>query len=197
MEKLRLGLLGSGKGSKYRALQEAILRGEVPAEAAVVIADVETAGILDAARQYGVRAQYVAPGRFRTKMEPESEQRVADLLKEARVDLVVLAGYMRMVKAPLLDAFPGRIINIHPSLLPAFPGLEAWKQALAAGVPETGCTVHWVDSGMDTGPIIAQRKVPILPGDTPETLHARIQIAEHEVYPAVVAKLAKRISEEF
>jgi phosphoribosylglycinamide formyltransferase-1 len=194
MEKLRLGLLGSGKGSNYRAIQEAILRGEVPAETAVVISDVETAGILDAARQYGVRAEYVAPGRFRTKMEPESEQRIADLLKEARVDLVVLAGYMRMVKAPLLDAFPGRIINIHPSLLPAFPGLEAWRQALAASVPETGCTVHWVDSGMDTGPIIAQRKVPILPGDTPESLHARIQIAEHEVYPEVVSKLAKKLS---
>jgi phosphoribosylglycinamide formyltransferase-1 len=97
-----------------------------------------------------------------------------------------------MVKDPLLDAFPGRIINIHPSLLPAFPGLEAWKQALAAGVPETGCTVHYVDRGMDTGPIIAQRRVPILPGDTPETLHARIQLAEHEVYPDVVRQLAAR-----
>jgi phosphoribosylglycinamide formyltransferase-1 len=108
------------------------------------------------------------------------------------VELVVLAGYMRMVKEPLLEAFAGRIINIHPSLLPAFPGLDAWKQALAAGVAETGCTVHWVDKGMDTGPIIAQRKVPVLPGDTPETLHARIQAQEHEVYPQVVGTLAGR-----
>jgi len=190
MEKLRLGVLGSGKGSNYRAIQEAILRGELSAETVVVVSDVEAAGILDAARGYGVRAEYVAPGRFRTKMEPEAEKRVARLLTEAGVELVVLAGYMRMVKEPLLAAFEGRIINIHPSLLPAFPGLEAWKQALEAGVTETGCTVHWVDRGMDTGPIIAQRRVPVLPGDTPETLHARIQVQEHEVYPEVVRKLA-------
>src|SRR5271156_5422987 len=97
---------------------------------------------------------------------------------------------MRMVKASLLDAFPRRILNIHPSLLPKFPGLEAWKQALAAGVAETGCTVHWVDRGMDTGPVIAQRRVPVLPGDTAETLHARIQVAEHEVYPEMVRRIA-------
>jgi phosphoribosylglycinamide formyltransferase-1 len=193
MEKLsglRLGVLGSGKGSNFRAIQEAIVRGEVNAESAVVISDVEGAGILDAAREYGVRAEYVAPGRFRTKMEPEAEERVATLLREARVELVVLAGYMRMVKEPLLEAFAGKIINIHPSLLPAFPGLEAWKQALAAGVAETGCTVHWVDRGMDTGPIIAQRRVPVNPGDTAETLHARIQAEEHEVYPEVVRRIA-------
>ena len=106
------------------------------------------------------------------------------------MELVVLAGYMRMVKEPLLEAFPGRIINIHPSLLPEFPGLEAWKQALAAGVAETGCTVHWVDRGMDTGPIIAQRRVPVLPGDTAETLHARIQAEEHRVLPDVVQHIA-------
>jgi len=191
MEKLRLGVLGSGKGSNYRAIQEAILRGELNAETAVVISDVEGAGILEAARGYGVRAEYVAPGRFRTKMEPEAEERVARLLKEAGAGLVVLAGYMRMVKEPLLEAFAGRMINIHPSLLPAFPGLEAWKQALAAGVAETGCTVHWVDRGMDSGPIIAQRRVPVLPGDTAERLHARIQVAEHEVYPAAVRGIAE------
>jgi phosphoribosylglycinamide formyltransferase-1 len=191
MEKLRLGVLGSGRGSNYRAIQEAIRRGEIPAETAVVISDVETAGILQAARQYGVRAEYVPPGRYRTKLEPEAEERVATLLKDAGADLVVLAGYMRIVKGPLLTAFAGRMINIHPSLLPAFPGLEAWKQALAAGVNETGCTVHWVDQGMDTGAIIAQRAVPILPGDTPESLHARIQIAEHEIYTEVVKGIAK------
>jgi phosphoribosylglycinamide formyltransferase-1 len=193
MEKLnglRLGVLGSGKGSNFRAIQEAILRGELNAECVVVISDVEGAGILDAARGFGVRAEYVAPGRFRTKMEPEAEERVVTLLREAGAELVVLAGYMRMVKEPLLEAFAGKIINIHPSLLPAFPGLEAWKQALEAGVAETGCTVHWVDLGMDTGPIIAQRSVPVLPGDTPETLHARIQAEEHEVYPEVVRRIA-------
>ena len=189
MEKLKLGVLGSGKGSNYRAIQEAILRGDLAAETRVVISDVEGAGILDAARSYAVKAEYVAPGRFRTKLEPEAEERVVNLLKEAGVELVVLAGYMRMIKEPLLAAFPGRIINIHPSLLPAFPGLEAWKQALAAGAVEAGCTVHYVDRGMDTGPVIAQRRVPVLPGDTPETLHARIQVAEHEVYPEVVRKI--------
>jgi phosphoribosylglycinamide formyltransferase-1 len=192
MEKLRLGFLGSGKGSNYRAIEESIRRGESNAETMVVISDVETAGILDAARGYGVRVHYQPPGRFRTKMEPEAEASVAQVLREAGCELIVLAGYMRMIKEPLLDAFPGRIINLHPSLLPAFPGLEAWKQALAAGVSETGCTVHWVDRGMDTGPIIAQRRVPVLPGDTPERLHARIQIAEHEVYPEVIRKIAER-----
>jgi phosphoribosylglycinamide formyltransferase-1 len=191
MEYLRLGVLGSGKGSNYRAIQEAILSGKLAAETRIVISDVEHAGILDAARRYGVRAEFVPPGRFRTKLEPGAEERVVKLLKEAGADLVVLAGYMRMVKEPLLAAYPGRIINIHPSLLPAFPGLEAWKQALAAGVPETGCTVHYVDRGMDTGPIIARRRVPVLPGDTPETLHARIQVAEHEVYPEVVRRIAE------
>jgi len=190
MEKLKLGILGSGKGSNYRAIQEAILRGDLAAETRVVISDVEGAGILDTARRYGVRAEYVAPGRFRTKLEPEAEERVVKLLKEEGVELVVLAGYMRMIKEPLLAAYPGRIINIHPSLLPAFPGLEAWKQALAAGVTEAGCTVHYVDRGMDTGPIIAQRSVQVMAGDTPEILHARIQVQEHEVYPEVVKKIA-------
>ncbi|HEX4083798.1 MAG TPA: phosphoribosylglycinamide formyltransferase [Chthoniobacteraceae bacterium] len=190
MEKLKLGILGSGKGSNYRAIQEAILRGDLAVETRIVISDVESAGILDIARHYSVRAEYVAPGRFRTKLEPAAEERIAALLRAAGVDLVVLAGYMRMVKAPLLEAFPHRIINIHPSLLPAFPGLEAWAQALAAGAAETGCTVHYVDSGMDTGPIIDQRRVPVLPGDTPETLHARIQSAEHELYPDVIRRIA-------
>jgi phosphoribosylglycinamide formyltransferase-1 len=97
---------------------------------------------------------------------------------------------MRMIKAPLLDAFPRRIINIHPSLLPAFPGLEAWKQAVDARATKSGCTVHYVDAGMDSGEIIAQAEVPVLPGDTAETLHARIQIEEHRLYPAVIASLA-------
>jgi phosphoribosylglycinamide formyltransferase-1 len=191
MEKLKIGVLGSGKGSNYRAIQEEIVRGKLNAETCVVISDVEGAGILVAARGYGVRAEYVEPGKFKTKLEPEAEARVVELLCSAGVELVVLAGYMRMVKAPLLEAFPGRIINIHPSLLPAYPGLEAWKQALAAGAKETGCTVHFVDSGMDTGPVIAQRTVPVLAGDTAERLHARIQEAEHEVYPEVVRGFAE------
>jgi phosphoribosylglycinamide formyltransferase-1 len=189
---LRLGILGSGKGSNARAIGDAIAAGKLEAEVRVVIADVAEAGILELARSRSWRAEHVAPGRFKTKMEPEAEARVVALLREAEVELVVLAGYMRMVKAPLLEAFPGRIINIHPSLLPAFPGLEAWAQALAAGVPETGCTVHYVDAGMDSGEAIDRRVVPVLPGDTPATLHARIQMAEHELYPAVISRLVKR-----
>ena len=185
----RLGVLGSGKGSNFRAIVEAIDRGELEAEIGVVIADVENAEILELARARGVGAEYVPPGRFKTKMEPEAEQRVVDVLRAARVDWVILAGYMRMVKAPLLEAFGGRIVNIHPSLLPAFPGLEAWKLALAAGVEETGCTVHLVDAGMDTGKILGQRAVPITATDTAETLHERIQVAEHQLYSEVLRRL--------
>lgn len=186
---LRLGVLGSGKGSNFRAIADAIARGELKAEVRVVVSDVETAGILPLARERGFRAEYLAPGKYRTKLEPEAEQRLVTLLKEAGVEWVVLAGWMRMIKAPLLDAFPRRIVNIHPSLLPAFPGLEAWKQAVAAGATESGCTVHYVDAGMDTGEVIAQARVPVLAGDTPETLHARIQVEEHRIYPEVLRML--------
>jgi phosphoribosylglycinamide formyltransferase-1 len=190
MKKLILGVLGSGKGSNYRAIQEAIDRGELNAEVRIVIADVESAGILDIARARGIRAEFIAPGKFRTKLEPEAEARLVELLHSAQVDLIVLAGYMRLVKQPLLDAFPRRIINIHPALLPKFPGLESWKQALTAGETKSGCTVHYVDSGMDTGEVIAQSEVPIVPGDTPESLHARIQIAEHQLYPEVIRRFS-------
>jgi phosphoribosylglycinamide formyltransferase-1 len=108
----------------------------------------------------------------------------------AGVDIVCLAGFLRLVKQPLLDAFPKRILNIHPSLLPAFPGLQSWKQALDAGAAESGCSVHFVDPGMDTGPIILQEAVPILPDDTADSLHARIQVVEHRLYPEAIRKVA-------
>ena len=187
---LKLGVLGSGKGSNFKAIAEAIASGRINAEVRVVLSDVEDAGILDFARARGIRAEFLAPGRFRTKLEPEAEARLVALLQEAGVELVVLAGYMRMIKAPMLEAFPNRIVNIHPSLLPKFPGLASWRQALEAGASVTGCTVHYVDGGMDTGPILAQAEVPVLPGDTAETLHARIQVAEHALFPAVLAQLA-------
>jgi phosphoribosylglycinamide formyltransferase-1 len=113
------------------------------------------------------------------------------LLRDAEVDLVVLAGFMRVLKEPMLEAFPRRIINLHPSLLPKFPGIEAWKQALEAGEKVTGCSVHYVDAGIDSGEIIAQRKVPIVPGDTAESLHARIQVAERLLYPEVIARFCE------
>lgn len=192
MQKLRLGVLGSGKGSNFRAIADAIDAGTLDAEIAIVLSDVADAGILALARERGIRAEFIPPGRFKTKIEPDAEARIVSLLREAGCKLIVLAGYMRMIKAPLLDAFGGRIINIHPSLLPAFPGLEAWRQALDAGVTRTGCTVHYVDAGMDTGAIIAQAEVPILPGDTAESVHARIQVKEHKLYPAVLRDLIQQ-----
>jgi phosphoribosylglycinamide formyltransferase-1 len=188
--KLRLGVLGSGKGSNFRAIMGAIREGVLQAEVRVVISDVEEAGILKSAKEFGVPWRYVRPGRFRTKLEPEIEQELVQILRDADVDLVVLAGFMRVLKQVMLDAFAGRIINIHPSLLPKFPGLEAWTQALNAQETVTGCTVHYVDAGVDTGPILAQRTVPILPDDTPGRLHARIQAAEHALLPAVIAEIA-------
>jgi phosphoribosylglycinamide formyltransferase 1 len=189
---LRLGVLGSGKGSNLRAIMEQINDGCLDAEVRIVISDVENAGILSLARDFQIPGLYVRPGRFRAKLEPEIEEDVVRLLREASVELVVLAGFMRIVKQPVLRAFPGRIINIHPSLLPKFPGLEAWKRALAAGETVTGCTVHYVDAGVDTGKILAQKTVSILPDDTPERLHARIQKAEHELLPAVLAEIGAR-----
>ncbi|MBV9673568.1 MAG: phosphoribosylglycinamide formyltransferase [Verrucomicrobia bacterium] len=187
--KLRLGVLGSGKGSNLRAIVECINDGRLNAEVRLVLSDVANAGILDLARDLNIPAMYVRPGRFRTKLDPEVEQDMVRLLNEADVELVVLAGFMRILKGALLSSFAHRIINIHPSLLPKYPGLEAWKQALKSGEKETGCTVHYVDNGIDTGPIIAQKKVSIEPDDTPERLHARIQKAEHELLPMVIADL--------
>jgi phosphoribosylglycinamide formyltransferase-1 len=186
MSKLALGLLGSGKGSNCRAVLEQIRAGKLAAEARLIVSDVLDAGILDIAREFGVANAYLPPGKFRTRLEPAVETELVKMLQEAGVDLVVLAGFMRVLKAPMLEAFPSRIINLHPSLLPKYPGVEAWAQALAAGEKMTGCTVHYVDAGIDSGEIIAQRTVPILPNDTPESLHARIQVAERELYPEVI-----------
>lgn len=185
--KFRLGVLGSGKGSNFVAIADAIAAGEISAEVALVVSDVENAGILEHARQRNLPARFIAPGKFRTKLDEDAERAYIDALQKARVDLIVLAGFMRILKGDFLRAFTDRVINIHPSLLPAFPGLEAWKQAFDYGVKVAGCTVHFVEQGIDTGPIIAQQTVPVLPGDTAGTLHARIQSAEHELYPKCVA----------
>ncbi len=188
---LRLGVLGSGKGSNFRAIMEQIVDGRLAAEVRIVISDVENSGILSLARDFSVPGLYVRPGRFRTRLEPEVEEDMVRLLLEADVELVVLAGFMRIVKESLLSAFAGRMINIHPSLLPKFRGLEAWKQALTAGEKVTGCTVHYVDAAVDTGEILGAATVPILPDDTPETLHARIQQSERVLLPAVIARIAE------
>jgi len=187
---LRLGILGSGKGSNFLALARAIQAGVVPAEVVCVASDQSQAGILELARGMGLRIFVCRSGSFQTKLEPEIEEELAEELSRAGAELVVLAGYMRVVKAPLLRSFGGRIINIHPSLLPAFPGLKAWEQALRAGVKETGCTVHWVNEVVDGGSTIRQLKMPVQPGDTAESLHDRIQTAEHRLLPEVVRDLA-------
>jgi phosphoribosylglycinamide formyltransferase-1 len=193
--KLRLGVLGSGKGSNFRAIMEAIRDGRLEAEVGVVISDVEDAGILTLAGGFDVPCRYVPPGKFRTKLEPEIEREIVQILRDAGVELVVLAGFMRVLKQVMLDAFEGRIINIHPSLLPNFRGLAAWTQALNAHEEVTGCTVHYVDAGVDTGKILGQRTVAIMPDDTPERLHARIQAAEHELLPFVIAEISRSRSQ--
>ena len=186
-----MGVLGSGRGSNFVAIADAIAAGKLPAEVAIVLSDVESAGILAQARERGVPAQFIPPGKFRTKLEDEAELAMVEALRMARVDLIVLAGFMRVLKGEFLRAFEGRIVNVHPSLLPSFPGLQAWKQALDHGVKVAGCTVHFVDAGVDSGAIIGQQPVPVLDQDTAESLHERIQAAEHELYPQCVAAIAR------
>ncbi len=184
-----LGILGSGSGSNMQAILDAIDGGTLDARIALVLSDHPEAYILERARQRGIETGVIDCGGFKTKFPDEAQAATAARLKAAGVKLVCLAGFLRLVKRPLLEAFPQRILNIHPALLPAFPGLEAWKQALDAGVAETGCTVHFVDEGMDTGPVILQEAVPVLPGDTPESLHARIQVLEHRLYPEAIGRV--------
>ena len=187
---LKIGVLGSGSGSNMQSITDAIAAGTLDAEVVCVLSDVPDAGILARAARQGIPHQYVDPAPFKTKLEGLAEERVIGLLRAFGADTVVLAGFMRVVKPGLLQAFPRRVLNIHPALLPAFPGLAAWKQALAYGVKVTGCTVHFVDEGIDSGPIIVQRSVPVLDGDTPDSLHARIQTAEHAAYPEALRLLA-------
>ena len=187
----RLGILGSGKGSNMVAIAEACAAGKIPAEIALVASDVVGAGILQHAERFGLPFAHIPPGKYRTKLDEEAERAYIQQLADAKVDLIVLAGFMRILKGEFLKTFANRVVNIHPSLLPAFPGLEAWKQALDHGVKVTGCTVHFVDQGVDSGPIIAQQTVSVLDNDTPQMLHARIQDAERLLYPRVVGALAE------
>jgi len=189
---LKIAVLGSGKGSNFRAILNAAMAGQLKIHPVLAISDNADAGLLNLAENLGVTTQVIHEPKFRTRLSEEVEAELVEAIRSSGAELIVLAGWMRMVKTQMLEAFPRRIINIHPSLLPAFPGLEAWKQALEARVEKTGCTVHFVDGGMDTGEIIAQNEVPVLPGDTAESLHARIQDAEHRLYPEVIARFARR-----
>jgi phosphoribosylglycinamide formyltransferase-1 len=179
----RIGILISGRGSNMVALAEACRDGRLDAEVALVLSDTPDAAGLEKARALGVTARALVPAKFRTKLDGDDANAYADAFREAGTDLICLAGFMRVVKAPLLEPFAGRILNIHPSLLPSFPGLEVQRQALEYGVKFSGCTVHFVDSSLDGGAIVAQRVVPILDDDTPETLSERILVEEHKLYP--------------
>jgi phosphoribosylglycinamide formyltransferase-1 len=192
---MRLGILGSGSGSNMQAIVDAIDAGALDARIVLVLSDRPDAFILERARGRGIPTGWIDCGGYRTRFPEEAQAATAARLREAGVELVCLAGFLRIVKRPLLEAFPGRMINIHPSLLPAFPGLEAWRQALEAGVAETGCTVHFVDAGMDTGPVIVQESVPVLPDDTAASLHARIQRVEHRLYPEAIRLVMRRLAE--
>ena len=187
--KTKIAVLGSGKGSNFVALAKACDNGVLPAEITLVISDIEHAKILDQAKKFGIPNKFINPGKYRTKLDDEAETTYIKTLKDFGVQWVALAGFMRILKGDFLRAFEQKVINIHPSLLPAFPGLEAWSQAFDYGVKVTGCTVHLVDHGIDTGRILAQGVVPVLEDDTSTTLHQRIQKEEHRIYPRTLARL--------
>ncbi|MBR4108139.1 MAG: phosphoribosylglycinamide formyltransferase [Akkermansia sp.] len=190
---LRLAVLGSGSGSNCQSIFNAIDEGRLDAEVVIVLSDNPDAYILERARARGVRAEILDCKGYKNKFPLEVQEALVAQLRELEVDMICLAGFMRLVKAPLLDAFPRRILNIHPALLPNFPGVEAWKQALEAGATQAGCTVHYVDAGMDTGEILMQAYVPVLPDDTAASLHARIQVQEHILYPAAILSAVARL----
>ena len=187
---IRLGILGSGSGSNMQAILDAITAGTLEAEIVLVLSDIPNAYILERATWAGLRTGLIDCRGLTSKFPEEAQQETAEALHQSGVELICLAGFMRLLRAPLLDTFGGRILNIHPSLLPSYPGLNAWAQALEAGARESGCTVHYVDAGMDTGQIVAQAAVPVLSDDTAESLHSRIQIEEHRIYPEAIAKVA-------
>ena len=181
-DKTKLAVLGSGKGSNLVSLAKACAAGALPADIVLVASDVADAGS-------GLSARFIEPGKFRTKLDETAEAAYVAALRESGAEWVALAGFMRILKGDFLRAFEKKVVNIHPSLLPAFPGLEAWKQAHDYGVKATGCTVHMVDHGIDTGSILAQGVVPVLADDTAATLHQRIQQEEHTLYPRTLARL--------
>lgn len=181
----RVGILISGRGSNMEAILKAMQQGVITsARCVVVISDNPGAAGLARAREYGVPAHVIDRAAYPRRADHEAA--VAARLREYEVDFVCLAGYMRLLKGALLEAYPGRILNVHPALLPAFPGLHAQRQALEYGAKLAGCTVHFVDAGMDTGPIILQAAVPVYDGDTEESLSERILQQEHALYPQAV-----------
>ena len=189
-EPLRIGVLGSGSGTNMQSIQDAIEAGTLNAKIVCVVADKPEAKILERGRRHGIPSDYLDPAPWKTKLEGPAEERYIEHLRAHGAQVVVLAGFMRIVKPGLLAAFPNRVLNIHPALLPAFPGVHSWTQALEYGCKVAGVTVHFVDAGTDSGPIIVQKCVPVMEDDTPETLHARIQVQEHIAFPEALGILA-------
>jgi phosphoribosylglycinamide formyltransferase-1 len=188
---MRIAILGSGRGSNAEAILIAQQAGRLgSARVAAIFSDVADAGILALGPRFGVPSQFVDPAPFRTKLDGEGEARFVAAVSGASPDLVVLAGFMRVLKPRFLGAFEGRIINLHPSLLPSFPGLDAIGQALRAGVKVTGCTVHYVTAEIDGGPIIGRAEVPVEAGETHDSLAAKVHAAEHALLPSVIARLS-------
>lgn len=183
----RLAVLLSGRGSNFVALHEAIERGDLPAVISVVVSNVAEAPGLEKAERRGLSSLAIPHEDFADR--GSHEQEILEVLRRMGVDWVCLAGYMRLLSPPFVRAWPRRIVNIHPSLLPAFPGLEAPHQAIEHGVKVSGCTVHLVDEGLDSGPIVLQRTVPVLDDDTPSDLAARILEQEHRAYPDAIRRL--------
>jgi formyltetrahydrofolate-dependent phosphoribosylglycinamide formyltransferase len=191
----RIAILGSGEGSNARAIIAAARRGVLGGEVALILGDVAEAGIFRVAEEQGIASLVLNPGTDRPgQLTDAAIKEMVDRLRAAEIDLVVLAGFMRILREPLLGHFRGRILNIHPSLLPRYPGRDAINRALVAGERETGCTVHLVNAGIDTGEILHQEVVPILPGDTHEALSARVHEAEHRVYAEVIARKLDELS---
>ena len=186
---MRVGVLASGSGSNLQAILDGCAAGTIPARVAVVVCNVPGARALERARAAGVPAVLVPHGEFPSRESYDRE--LIRVLQGQGVELVCLAGFMRLITPPLLRAFENKVLNIHPSLLPSFPGLHAVRQALAAGVRVAGCTVHVVDEGTDSGPIVIQAAVPVLDGDTEETLAARILVQEHRCYPRAISLWAE------
>jgi phosphoribosylglycinamide formyltransferase-1 len=188
-ERLRLGCLASGGGSNLQAIIDRCRDGSLPAEISVVISNKPDSGALQRARRAGIPALCIDHRNYPSR--EDFDRAVVAALIEAGVELIVLAGFMRLISDVFLDAFPGRIMNIHPALLPAFPGLHVQRKALEYGARVTGCTVHFVDGGVDTGPIVIQAVVPILDDDTEESLSARILEQEHRIYPRAIELFAQ------
>lgn len=190
MPRIRIGVLASGRGSNLQALIDSVREGRLDAEVVIVASDVRDAHALARARSAGIEARYIDPGPRRAHLSKESEREVIAVLDAHKVDLVTLAGFMRILGPGFVRHFSGRIMNIHPSLLPSFPGLKVQKKALDYGVKYSGCTVHFVDEGVDTGPIVVQAAVPVLEGDTEETLSKRILREEHRIYTEAIKLFA-------